>query len=71
MQGGTIVCKRLGVTLAKVLMAGGRLFQRMWGAVCWKEPSESIRIDMCGWSSDRLSEEQVESRGLMLKRLRR
>ena len=56
---------------AKVFTEGGRLFQRI-GAVCWKERSDSLRIDMSGRSSVRQSEQRVELRGfLMIMRLYR
>ena len=38
--------------LAKVFIEGGRLFKRV-GAVCCKELSEIVRVDMCGRSSVR------------------
>ena len=62
--------KRLQVVLAKVFIEGGRLFQRI-GAVCWKERSDSLRLDKSGRSSVRQSEQRVELRGLMIMRLYR
>ena len=44
--------KWLCVLLANVFMEGGRLFQKVW-AVCWKEWSEIVRVDMCGYSIER------------------
>ena len=46
--------------LAKVLMEGGRLFQRVGAVVC-KEQSKILRIDACGRSRERWSDERVES----------
>ena len=48
--------KRLRVVLAKIFIEGGRLFQRI-EAVCWKERSDSLRVDMSGRSSVRQSEQ--------------
>ena len=46
-------------------MDGGRLCQRV-DAVCWKEQSGFVRVDMCGRSSERQSDERV-----VLMKLRR
>ena len=41
-----MLSERLSVVLANVFTEGGRLFQKV-GAVCWKEQSEILRVDMC------------------------
>ena len=43
-RGVTIVFREVRCS---VFMEGGRLFQRV-GAVCWKERSEVLRVDICG-----------------------
>ena len=46
--------------LTKVFMDGDTLFHRV-RAVCLKERSEIVRVDMYGRSSVRQSDERVES----------
>ena len=43
-------------------------FQRV-GAVCWKELSDILRVDMCGRSSERQSDELEELCGYIYNRV--
>ena len=45
--------ERSGVVLEEVFMEDGRLFQSV-EAVFWKEQFESLRVDVCGQSRERV-----------------